>query len=67
VVVSGSLEQDASIRPSSENAEITMIVLFIVELFLSTNDSSQLASPDVLAERFVVLRAPAISYHFEPL
>jgi hypothetical protein len=34
VVVSGELEQETNIEPSSENAEITMIVLFIVELLL---------------------------------
>jgi hypothetical protein len=34
VVDSGSLEQDASIKPSIDSAEIRMIDFFIVELLL---------------------------------
>jgi len=36
-------------------------------LFLSTNDSSQVASPDVLAERIIFPEQPRISYHLDML
>ena len=48
VVVSGSLEQEASIKPASESAEIRMIDFFIILNCLFNNDSSQLALKDVL-------------------
>ncbi|PYJ13103.1 MAG: hypothetical protein DME94_11290, partial [Verrucomicrobia bacterium] len=37
------------------------------ELFLSTNDSSPVASPDVLAERIIFPEQPRISYHLDML
>ena len=51
VVVSGSLEQEASIKPASESAEIRMIDFFIMLNCLFNNDSSQVALKDVLERR----------------
>jgi hypothetical protein len=51
VLVSGSLEQDASTKPTSESAEIKMIDFFIMLNCLFNNDSSQVALKDVLERR----------------
>jgi hypothetical protein len=47
VVVSGSLEQETSIRPSTEIADVSMIAFFIACIVSSKDDSSEVASPDV--------------------
>jgi hypothetical protein len=51
VVVSGELEQDTSIKPTSESAEMRMIDFFMILNCLFNNDSSQLALKDVLERR----------------
>ena len=47
MVVSGSLEQETSIRPSTEIADVSMIAFFIACIVSSKDDSSEVASPDV--------------------
>ena len=54
MVVSGSLEQDTSIKPTSESAEMRMIDFFMILNCLFNNNSSQVASPDVLERRILL-------------
>jgi len=54
VVVSGWLEQETSIKASTENAEPNMNAFFIVRIVSSKTDSSQVASPDVLERRILL-------------
>src|SRR5437667_9021529 len=48
---SRSLEQDTSIKPTSESAEMRMIDFFMMLNCLFNNDSAQLALKDVLEQR----------------
>ena len=54
VVDSGVLEQETSVKPTTDIAEPSMIAFFIVNLFCLQTDSSQVASADVLG-RIILL------------
>ena len=50
VVAAGSLEQETNIKAKTDSAEPSMIAFFIA-CIVSSNDSSQVASPDVFKRR----------------
>ena len=64
LVASGSLAQETSIKVTTDSAEPNMIAFFIALIVSSTNDSSQVASPDVFrTKNSSFLATCRISYH----
>jgi hypothetical protein len=56
VVVSGVLEHETSVRPTTATTPLNNIAFFIDCMVCSQTNSSQVASADVLGDRIILLK-----------